>query len=86
MPTRKALTPTAFSFEGVIGSREELSPSNEEAVSGNYLSQFFYPEPLPAGLPPTPLAEWLPGGGTMSQGLKGIQSLTESDSFNESEE
>lgn len=26
------------------------------------------------------------GWGTMSQGLKGIQSLTESDSFNESEE
>ena len=34
---------------------------------------------------PPPL-RYLLDGGTMSQGLKGIQSLTESDSFNESEE
>ena len=36
--------------------------------------------------PPFPPLRYLLDGGTMSQGLKGIQSLTESDSFNESEE
>lgn len=76
MPTRKALTPTAFSFEGVIGSREELSPSNEEAVSGNHLSLFFYPEPLPPGLPPPP-CQIASGRGAMSQGLNESRSFSE---------
>jgi hypothetical protein len=46
-----------------------------------FLSLFF----LVLSLSP-PSLRYLLDGGTMSQGLKGIQSLTESDSLNESEE